>query len=162
VVAVTASGRLSPDMTTWAFRMPRPSAVVTRPAIVTPDAVSGRNSSDHPPLIQPLIASNVPPSSLTYRLQTPFELESPNVPFRVCGPVPPIAVPGSLYGAGGAGAGKSVTGDSQLVGSNIPDVSIDEFGSTWPAESININVTGALGSIGIEPPASPIRINFCP
>src|SRR5438045_644465 len=89
----------------------------------------------------------------------PFGFVSPKVPLSVCAPDPPTELPGSLYGAGGAGAGKLVIPGSQLVGSNAPVVNGDEFGNTCPSISLNVSVTGPVAA---DPPASAIRMNFLP
>ena len=75
---------------------------------------------------------------------------------------PPTALPGSTYGPGGAGDGKLVTGDSQVVGSNTPVVSGPLSGSTCGCTSWNVSVTGDAGSIEVAPPASPISTYSCP
>ena len=48
----------------------------------------------------------------------------------------------------------------QLVASNLPVVSGFESGSTWPAPSVNVSITGVFNGKG--PPASAIRINLAP
>lgn len=138
-----------PLIRTLALRMPCPSAVVTRPEMARLAAVDGINCSCQPPFTQPVIlvgASTNPASSRMYRLHTPFELLRRKLPVSVCVPVPPTVLPGSLYGPGGAGAGKLLTGVSQFVGSNVPVVNAPESGKTAPAESLNVSVTPGIES----------------
>ena len=150
-------------MTTLALRMPAPEAVVTRPDSETPAAVVCRNWMPQPQ-IEPTTtsgSSSCPPSSRTHSFHVPLAFARKKFPLSVCNPVPPTALPGSLYGAGGAGGAKLETGVSQFVGSKLPVVSGPLFGSTCPAVSMNVSVTPGV-AIGIGPPASPIRMNFCP
>src|SRR5688572_7977136 len=128
----TLSGSSSelPVSTISALRIDVPSAVVTRPDMDACAAVGARNSSPHPPAISQVIATTLPPSSRTNSLHVPFAFVKPNVPNKVVSIGPPIMLPGSTYGPGGAGAGKFVTGDSHVVGSNLPVVSGPLSGST--------------------------------
>src|SRR5207249_1376308 len=88
----------------------------------------------------------------------PFELDRRKLPPSVCVPVPPMALPGSLYGAGGAGAGKLAWFGSQLVGSNWPVLSVVQIGAAFRnALAVSLIVRTAVDG---DPNGEPVNVRF--